>query len=93
MLRVVGNGTSHPVYCRDVLCQVGTVLRLAHCLQRFHILWAETYSILGDLSSTTSHRGCKPHALAGVQLQFIILTLLEQEAESCEQVIFSLRMK
>jgi hypothetical protein len=28
-----------------------------------------------------------------VQPQFILLTLLEQEIESCEQVIFSLRMK
>jgi hypothetical protein len=32
-------------------------------------------------------------ALAGVQLQSMLLTFLEEEIESCEQVIFSLRMK
>jgi hypothetical protein len=30
---------------------------------------------------------------AGVQLQSMLLTLLEEENESCEQVIFRLRMK
>jgi hypothetical protein len=32
-------------------------------------------------------------ALAGLQLQSMLLTLLEKEIKSCEQVIFSLRMK
>jgi hypothetical protein len=30
---------------------------------------------------------------AGVQIQFKLLTLLEKEVESCEQVITSFRMK
>jgi hypothetical protein len=64
-----------------------------HFLQRFHVLWVETYSILGYQPSTISHRGCKKHAFAGVQLQFMLLVLLEKEVESCEQVISSLRMK
>jgi hypothetical protein len=65
------------------------VLRLAHFLQRFHILWIETHSILNDQPSTKPHRGCKQHALAGVQLQSMLLTLLEKEIESCGHVIFS----
>jgi hypothetical protein len=62
-------------------------------LQRFHILRVKTYSIFSDETSTVPHRGCKQHALAGVQLQFMLLALLEKELGSCEQVIFSLRMK
>jgi hypothetical protein len=92
-LRVVENGASHPVYCRDILNQVGAVLHLAHCLPRFHIIWVETNSIFGDQPSTIPHRVCKQHALAGVQLQSVLLTMLENEIESCEQVIFSLSMK
>jgi hypothetical protein len=68
-------------------------MRLVHCLQRFHVLWIETYSILGYQSSTIPHRVCKQHAISGVQLQSMLLTLLEKEIESCEQVTFSLRMK
>jgi hypothetical protein len=92
-LRVVGDGASHPVYCRDILNQIGAVLRLLHCLQRFHILRDRTYAIFSDKPSTVPHRGCKQHALAGVQLQSMLLTFLEEEVESCEQVLFSLRMK
>jgi hypothetical protein len=33
------------------------------------------------------------HTLAGVQLQSILLTFLEKEIESCEQVIFCLGME
>jgi hypothetical protein len=51
------------------------------------------YKTYLNLPSTVPHRGCKPHALAGVQLQSMLLTFLEEEIESCEQVIFSLRMK
>jgi hypothetical protein len=83
----------HIQYGRDILFKVDTILRLMHCLQRFHVLWIETYSILGNQPSTVSHRGCNQHALAGVQLQFVLLTFLEKEVESCEQVIFRLRMK
>jgi hypothetical protein len=32
MLRIVGNDASHPVDSRDILYQVGTVLRLTHLL-------------------------------------------------------------
>jgi hypothetical protein len=59
---------------------------VAHCLH-FHILWIEAYFILGDQPSTIPNRGCKKHALAGEQLQSMLLTLLEKEVESCEQVI------
>jgi hypothetical protein len=90
MLRVVGNGVSHPVYRRDILNQVGAVLRLLHCLHRFYVHWIKTYAIFSDQPSTILHRGCKKHALAGVQLQSMLLTLLDEEIESCEQVIFRL---
>jgi hypothetical protein len=50
------------------------------------------YSILGDQPSTVPHRGFKQHALAGEQLKSMLLTLIEKEVESCEQVIFSPRM-
>jgi hypothetical protein len=92
-LRVVGNGASHPFYCRGILNQVGAVLRLLHCLLRFHIIWVKTHTILGNQSFTIPHCGCKQHALAGVQLQSMLLALLEKSIESCEQVIFSLSMK
>jgi hypothetical protein len=39
------------------------------------------------------HRGCKQQALAGVQLQSILLTLLEKDVKSCEKIIFSLLME
>jgi hypothetical protein len=50
-------------------------------------------TILSDQPSEIPHHSCKQHTLAGVQLQAILLTLLENEVESCEQVIFSFRMK
>jgi hypothetical protein len=82
-----------PYYCRDILNQVGAVLRLLHFLQRFHILRVKVYAIFSDQPSTLPHCGCKQHALAGVQPQSMLLTFLEEEIESCEQVIFRLRMK
>jgi hypothetical protein len=92
-LLVLGYGASHPFYGRDILNQVGTILRLLHCLQRFHVLLVESDSMFGDQPITIPHRGCKQHALAGLQIQSVLLTFLEKEIEGCEQVIFSLRMK
>jgi hypothetical protein len=63
------------------------------CLQRFHVHWVKKHTIFGNKPSTIQDCGCKQHGIAGVQLQSMLLTFLEKETESCEQVIFSLRMK
>jgi hypothetical protein len=62
-------------------------------MQRFHILRVKTHTILGNQTPTIPHRGFKQHALADVQLQSMLPALLEKNIESCEQVIFRLRMK
>jgi hypothetical protein len=76
-LLVVGYRASHPVDGSDILYQIVIVLRLAHRLKRVHILRVEAYTILCDKPFEIRHHGCKQYTIAGVNLRFIALALLE----------------
>jgi hypothetical protein len=47
-----------------------------------YISFGETYPIIGYKTSTIPHRGLKKHALAGVQVKSMLMTVFENENES-----------